>query len=182
MSRVGKAPIGIPSGVTVSVSGRAVTVKGPKGELKGQVPEDVEVVAEGSAVTVTRSSESNQARSTHGTARATIANMVVGVSKGFAKNLDIIGVGYSAEVKGKKLVLKLGYSHPVEYEAPKGIEIEVPEPTRIVVRGIDRQLVGQSAADIRAFRPPEPYKGKGIRYHDEHVRRKAGKLAVSSGM
>jgi large subunit ribosomal protein L6 len=182
MSRVGRAPIEIPSGVTVSVSGRAITVKGPKGELKGQVPDDVEVVAEGGAVKVTRSSESNEVRSIHGTTRALVANMVTGVSEGFAKHLDIIGVGYSAEVKGRKLVLKLGYSHPVEYEAPSGIEIEVPEPTRIVVRGIDRRLVGQSAADIRAFRPPEPYKGKGIRYHDEHVRRKAGKLAVSTGI
>jgi large subunit ribosomal protein L6 len=182
MSRVGKAPIEIPSGVTVNVSGKAVTVKGPKGELKGQVPENVEVAAEGSTVTVTRTSESNAVRSIHGTTRALVSNMVVGVSEGFAKHLDIIGVGYSAEVKGRNLVLKLGYSHPVEYEAPEGIEIEVPEPTRIVVRGIDRQLVGQSAADIRAFRPPEPYKGKGIRYHDEHVRRKAGKLAVSAGI
>jgi large subunit ribosomal protein L6 len=182
MSRVGRAPIEIPSGVTVNVAGRTVTVKGPKGELKEQVPEEIEVVAEGSTVTVTRSSESNAVRSIHGTVRALVANMVQGVSEGFAKNLDIIGVGYSAEVKGKTLVLKLGLSHPVEYEPPRGIEVEVPEPTRIVVRGIDRQLVGQSAADIRAFRPPEPYKGKGIRYHDEHVRRKAGKLAVSSGI
>ena len=182
MSRVGRAPIEIPSGVTVKVAGRAVTVKGPKGELKGQVPENVEVVAEGNAVTVTRTSESNAARAIHGTTRALVANMVVGVSEGFAKHLDIIGVGYSAEVKGRKLVLKLGFSHPVEYEAPAGIEIDVPEPTRIVVRGIDRQLVGQSAANIRAFRPPEPYKGKGIRYHDEHVKRKAGKLAVSAGV
>jgi large subunit ribosomal protein L6 len=182
MSRVGKAPIRIPSGVTVSVAGRTVAVKGPKGQLKGEVPENVEVVAEGSTVTVTRTSESNEVRSIHGTTRALIANMVRGVSEGFAKNLDIIGVGYSAEVKGKKLVLKLGYSHPVEYVPPAGVEIEVPESTRIVVRGIDSQLVGQSAADIRGFKPPEPYKGKGIRYHDEHVKRKAGKLAVSSGM
>jgi large subunit ribosomal protein L6 len=182
MSRVGKAPIRLPSGVTVNVTGRAVAVKGPKGQLKGEVPKSVEVVAEGSTVTVKRTSESNAVRAIHGTTRALIANMVTGVSKGFAKNLDIIGVGYSAEVKGKKLVLKLGYSHPVEYVPPAGVEIEVPEPTRIVVRGIDSQLVGQSAADIRAFRPPEPYKGKGIRYHDEHVKRKAGKLAVSAGI
>jgi len=168
--------------VTVNVAGRTVTVKGPKGELKGGVPENVEVVAEGNTVTVKRSSESNATRAIHGTTRALIANMVMGVSEGFAKHLDIIGVGYSAEVSGKKLVLKLGFSHPVEYEAPAGIEIEVPAPTRIVVRGIDRQLVGQSAANIRAFRPPEPYKGKGIRYHDEHVKRKAGKLAVSAGV
>jgi len=182
MSRVGRAPIEIPSGVKVAVAGRSVTVTGPKGELRSELPGDVEVVVEGSTLGVTRSSESNRARALHGTARALVANMVVGVSEGFAKHLDIIGVGYSAEVKGKKLVLKLGFSHPVEYEAPPGIEIEVPEPTRIVVRGIDRQLVGQAAADIRGFRPPEPYKGKGIRYHDEYVRRKAGKLAVSAGI
>ena len=181
MSRVGRARIEIPSGVTVVVQGRAVTVKGPKGELKWEVPENIEIVAEGNTVTVTRASDSRTVRSIHGTTRALVANMVVGVSEGFAKHLDIIGVGYSADLKGRKLVLKLGFSHPVEYEAPAGIEIEVPEPTRIVVRGIDRQLVGQSAADIRAFRPPEPYKGKGIRYHDEYVRRKAGKLAVSAG-
>jgi large subunit ribosomal protein L6 len=182
MSRVGKAPIEIPSGVTVKIAGRAVTVKGPKGELKTEVPEGVEIAAEGSAVAVTRASESNQLRALHGTARSLVANMVRGVSEGFAKHLDIIGVGYSAELRGKKLVLKLGFSHPVEYDAPAGIEIEVPESTRIVVRGIDRQLVGQTAANIRAFRPPEPYKGKGIRYHDEYVRRKAGKLAVSTGI
>ena len=182
MSRVGKAPIGIPSGVTVNVAGRTVGVKGPKGQLKGEVPENVEVVVEGGTVAVKRTSESGKVRAIHGTTRALIANMVRGVSEGFAKNLDIIGVGYSAEVKGKTLVLKLGYSHPVEYVPPAGIEIEVPEPTRIVVKGIDSQLVGQSAADIRGFRPPEPYKGKGIRYHDEHVKRKAGKLAVSSGI
>lgn len=182
MSRVGRTPIEIPSGVKVAVSGRTITVTGPKGELRSEVPEDIEVVAKESALTVTRASESNRTRALHGTARALVANMVVGVSEGFAKHLDIIGVGYSAEVKGRKLVLKLGFSHAVEYEAPPGIEIEVPEPTRIVVRGIDRQLVGQAAADIRGFRPPEPYKGKGIRYHDEYVRRKAGKLAVSAGM
>jgi large subunit ribosomal protein L6 len=182
MSRVGRAPIELPSGVTAAVKGRLVTIKGPKGELKSELPESVEVVVEGSTVAVGRTSESNAARSIHGTTRALVANMVVGVSEGFAKHLDIIGVGYSAEMKGKKLVLKLGFSHPVEYDAPAGIDIEVPEPTRIVVRGIDRQLVGQSAADIRAFRPPEPYKGKGIRYHDEYVRRKAGKLAVSAGI
>jgi large subunit ribosomal protein L6 len=182
MSRVGKALVELPSGVTVAVAGRKVTVKGPRGELTSEVPENIEVVAEGSTVAVKRASESNEARSLHGTVRALVANMVTGVSEGFAKHLDIIGVGYSAEIKGKKLVLKLGFSHPVEYEVPAGIEIEVPEPTRIVVKGIDRQLVGQSAADIRAFRPPEPYKGKGIRYHDEYVRRKAGKLAVSAGI
>ena len=163
----------------MTVAGRAIKVKGPKGELKGEVPENIEVIVEGSAVAVKRASDSNEVRSLHGTVRALVGNMVTGVSEGFAKHLDIIGVGYSAEVKGKKLVLKLGFSHPVEYEVPAGIEVEVPEPTRIVVKGIDRQLVGQSAANIRAFRPPEPYKGKGIRYADEQVKRKVGKAFTS---
>jgi large subunit ribosomal protein L6 len=169
MSRVGRSPIEIPKGVTVNVDGGTVIVKGPKGELVTEI-------------TVARGSETKETRSLHGTMRALIANTVIGVSEGFSKNLDIIGVGYSAEMQGKNLSLKLGFSHPCVFEPPDGIEIEVPAPTRIVVRGIDKQQVGQVAADIRAFRPPEPYKGKGIRYHDEYVRRKAGKLAVSSGI
>jgi large subunit ribosomal protein L6 len=181
MSRVGKAPIEIPKGVTVKVAGRTVTAKGPKGELKTEITGDITVRVDGDIVTVERSSETKQNRSLHGTMRALVANTVTGVSEGFFKNLDIIGVGYSAELKGKSLHLKLGYSHPCVYEPPAGIEIEVPESTRIVVRGVDKELVGQAAADIRALKPPEPYKGKGIRYHDEYVRRKAGKLAVSSG-
>ncbi|MBD3367059.1 MAG: 50S ribosomal protein L6 [Candidatus Eisenbacteria bacterium] len=181
MSRVGKAPIEIPSGVNVTISGGVVKVKGPKGELEAPVLRGTEPTLDGSTVTVSQIEESNEAHALYGTMRALIANMVKGVTEGFSKNLDIIGVGYTAELKGKSLSLKLGFSHPVVFEPPKGIEIEVPEPTRIVVKGIDKQLVGQTAADIRAFRPPEPYKGKGIRYHDEYVRRKAGKLAVSSG-
>ena len=181
MSRVGKVPIEIPSGVTVTVGDGIVKAKGPKGELATEVTGALKVAVEGNVLRVERTSETKEARSLHGTMRALIANMVTGVSEGFHRSLDIIGVGYNAELKGKKLVLRLGYSHLVEYEPPKGIEIEVPEPTRIVVRGVDRQLVGQSAANIRAFRPPEPYKGKGIRYHDEYVKRKAGKLAVSTG-
>ena len=181
MSRVGKSPIEIPSGVTVTVDGGVVRTKGPKGELQAEIASGIEVSVEGSVLTVARGSETKEIRSLHGTTRALIANMVKGVTEGFLRNLDIIGVGYGAELKGTKLVLKLGYSHPVEYNPPKSITLEVPEPTRIVVRGADRQLVGQAAADIRAFRPPEPYKGKGIRYHDEYVRRKAGKLAVSAG-
>ena len=156
-------------------------MKGPKGELRQEIKGDVRVVLEGNVITVERTSESKAARSLHGTVRALVANMVRGVSEGFFKNLDIIGIGYGAELKGKTLHLKIGYSHPCVYDPPDGIEIEVPEPTRVVVRGIDRQIVGQSAANIRALKPPEPYKGKGIRYHDEYVRRKAGKLAVSSG-
>jgi len=181
MSRVGKVPIELPKGVKATLDGSTIHVKGPKGELRREITGEVRVVLEDGVIKVERTSESKAARSLHGTVRALIANMVHGVSEGFFKNLDIIGIGYGAELKGKILHMKLGYSHPCVYDPPGGIEIEVPEPTRIVVRGIDRQLVGQSAADIRAFKPPEPYKGKGIRYHDEYVRRKAGKLAVSSG-
>jgi len=181
MSRVGKVPIELPQGVTATLEGSSIHVKGPKGELRQEIKGDVRVVLEGNVITVERTSESKAARSLHGTVRALVANMVRGVSEGFFKNLDIIGIGYGAELKGKTLHLKIGYSHPCVYDPPDGIEIEVPEPTRVVVRGIDRQIVGQSAANIRALKPPEPYKGKGIRYHDEYVRRKAGKLAVSSG-
>ncbi|MFH1865297.1 MAG: 50S ribosomal protein L6 [Candidatus Eisenbacteria bacterium] len=181
MSRVGRSPIEMPKGVTVTVDGRTVKVKGPKGELATEIVGDITVSVEDNIVTVERSSETKETRSLHGTMRALVANTVTGVSTGFLKNLDIIGVGYSAELQGKNLHLKLGFSHPCVFEPPDGIQIEVPASTRIVVSGIDRQQVGQVAADIRALRPPEPYKGKGIRYHDEHVRRKAGKLAVSSG-
>ncbi|MBD3347848.1 MAG: 50S ribosomal protein L6 [Candidatus Eisenbacteria bacterium] len=181
MSRVGKSPIPIPKGVTVSVQGASVRVKGPKGELSANIDPRIDAAVEGDALVVTRDGETKAVRSIHGTTRANLANMVAGVSEGFHRNLDIIGVGYSAELKGRTLVMKLGFSHPIEFEPPKGIEIEVPESTRIVVRGVDKRQVGQVAADIRAFRPPEPYKGKGIRYHNEYVRRKAGKLAVSSG-
>jgi large subunit ribosomal protein L6 len=168
--------------VTVTVDGSTVKVKGPKGELATEIVGDITVSVDGNVVNVQRTSETKETRSLHGTMRALVANTVTGVSEGFAKNLDIIGVGYSAELQGKNLSLKLGFSHPCVYEPPKGIEIEVPAPTRIVVKGIDRQQVGQAAAEIRALRPPEPYKGKGIRYHDEYVRRKAGKLAVSTGI
>ncbi len=181
MSRIGRLPIEIPAGVTVTVGEGEIKVKGPKGELGLDIPDSIEVSIDGSILTVGRLSDMKAARALHGTIRARIANMVTGVSAGYIKNLDIIGVGYSAEIKGNKLVLKLGFSHLCEFTTPAGIEIEVPAPTRIVVKGIDKQVVGQAAAEIRAFRPPEPYKGKGIRYHDEHVRRKAGKLAVSTG-
>ena len=181
MSRIGKNPIALPAGVTLTVDGTTVKVKGPKGELALDMPGTITVSQQDSVVTVVRDNETKQTRSLHGTIRARIANMVTGVSTGFERSLDIIGVGYSAELSGKKLVMKLGFSHPCEFTPPAGIEIEVPAPTRIVVKGTDKQQVGQIAADIRAHRPPEPYKGKGIRYHDEYVRRKAGKLAVSSG-
>jgi large subunit ribosomal protein L6 len=181
MSRVGRALIEIPKGVTVTVDGKTVKAKGPKGELTTRITGDITVNVGDGVINVARGSETKASRSLHGTMRALIANTVTGVSEGFSKNLDIIGVGYSAEMQGKNLSLKLGYSHPCVFEPPAGIEIEVPAPTRIVVRGIDKELVGQAAADVRALRPPEPYKGKGIRYHDEYVKRKAGKLAVSSG-
>jgi large subunit ribosomal protein L6 len=157
MSRVGKSPIKIPAGVTVTVGDGEVKAKGPKGELGLDVPDSIKVSVDGSTVTVGRLSDMKEARALHGTIRARIANMVTGVSAGFVKNLDIIGVGYSAEMKGKRLVLKLGFSHLCEFAPPAGIEIEVPASTRIVVKGIDKQLVGQAAADIRAFRPPEPF-------------------------
>jgi len=181
MSRVGKAAIEIPKGVTVTVDGNIVKVKGSLGELTTEIVGDITASVDDGVVKLERSSETKETRSLHGTMRALVANTVTGVSQGFLKNLDIIGVGYNAELKGKNLQLKLGFSHLCVFEPPKGVEIEVPAPTRIVVKGIDRQKVGQAAADIRALRPPEPYKGKGIRYHDEYVRRKAGKLAVSSG-
>ena len=181
MSRVGKSPIEIPKGVTVTIDGTTVKVKGLKGELETEIVGDLSVRLDGDTLFIERHSETKETRSLHGTMRALVANTIAGVSEGFHKNLDIIGVGYSAELKGKNLQLKLGFSHLCDFAPPQGIEIEVPEPTRIVVRGIDKQLVGQAAANIRAIRPPEPYKGKGIRYHDEYVRRKAGKLAVSSG-
>lgn len=182
MSRVGKAPVVLPAGVTATVAEGVVRVKGPKGELTIKIDRDVSVAVDGNVVTCQRSAETKQAKCSHGTARALIASMVKGVSEGYVKNLDIIGVGYGAELKGKTVSIKLGYTHPCVYEVPEGIQIEIPEATRVVVRGIDKQLVGKVAAELRSFKPPEPYKGKGIRYHDEYVKKKAGKLAVSSGM
>jgi large subunit ribosomal protein L6 len=182
MSRVGRSPVVLPAGVTATVGDGVVHVKGPKGELAVKIVRDVGVSVEGNVVTCERSSETKQAKSSHGTMRALIANAAKGVFEGYQKNLDIIGVGYGAELKGKTVQVKLGYTHPCIYQVPDGIQIEIPEATRVVVKGIDKQLVGKVAAEIRSFKPPEPYKGKGIRYHDEYVKRKAGKLAVSSGM
>lgn len=176
MSRIGKLPVPIPAGVTVDIQGSHVRVKGPKGELAYVFPAAMQIALEEGQVVVRRPSDERQHRALHGMTRALIHNMVVGVSEGFMKALDIQGVGYRAELKGKKLVLHVGYSHPVEIEPPEGITFEVDGGGRLVrVRGIDKQLVGQVAADIRKVRPPEPYKGKGIRYLGEHVRRKAGK-------
>ncbi|MBU3851506.1 MAG: 50S ribosomal protein L6 [Candidatus Paralactobacillus gallistercoris] len=173
MSRIGNKPITLPEGVTVKRDGNVVTVKGPKGELTRDFVPEIEMHEDGNVITFTRPNESLKAL--HGTMRANLNNMVVGVTKGYEKHLDLVGVGYRAQLKGKTLVLNVGYSHPVEMEAPEGIEIKVPGTTEVVVSGIDKQLVGQFAAEIRDVRPPEPYKGKGIRYHDEHVRRKEGK-------
>ncbi|HED64628.1 MAG TPA: 50S ribosomal protein L6 [Planctomycetes bacterium] len=177
MSRIGRLPIEIPSGVDVAASGKVVTVKGPKGSLDMTIrPEiDVEIKDREVVVSPNGAGAPRDARAYHGMTRALLHNMVVGVSKGFEKTLDIIGVGWNAQAQGKKLTLNIGFCHPVEFDLPDGIEVETPKPTQIVVRGADRQAVGQFAAVVRAVRPPEPYKGKGIRYTDEQVRRKQGK-------
>tara|TARA_B110000014_G_scaffold190129_1_gene138911 strand:+ start:625 stop:1164 length:540 start_codon:yes stop_codon:yes gene_type:complete len=178
MSRIGKAPITVPSGVEVQIQGRQVAVKGPKGELDIEVPVDITVRQDGEEILVERSDDERRNRALHGLTRSLVNNMVVGVSEGFSKELQIVGVGYRAAAKGSNaLELQLGFSHPVNVEAPTGITFDVPEPTRIIVSGIDKQVVGQVAADIRSYRKPEPYKGKGVRYLGEHVARKAGKAA-----
>jgi len=181
MSRVGLKPINVPSGVSVTLNLPEVAVKGPKGELKQNVPTICQIKLEGDTIYVTRDSNERQKRAMHGLTRTLIANMVEGVNNGFSKELEIVGVGYKAEVKGKELVLTLGFSHPVHFPFPDGITIEAPELTKIKVIGIDKQQVGQVAAEIRALRPPEPYKGKGVKYIDEHIQRKAGKTAASGG-
>ena len=175
MSRIGKAPITVPSGVTVTIDGQSIAVKGPKGELDRTFSELISVRQDGDTLVVERSGDDRDARAQHGLVRSLIQNMVTGVTDGFQKDLDIVGVGYRAQAKGKGLELSLGFSHPVLIDAPDGITFNVPQPTRIEVLGIDKQLVGQVAANIREWRKPEPYKGKGVRYVDEHVRRKAGK-------
>ena len=177
MSRIGKQPVPVPSGVEVAIEPELVRVKGPKGELQERVDKDITVAQENGEIVVTRPTDRGEHRALHGLTRSLIANMVEGVTGGFEKRLEIQGVGYRAQLQGNKLVLALGYSHPVEITAPQGIEFEVPMPTRIVVRGISKQVVGETAANIRKQRPPEPYKGKGIRYAGEHVRRKVGKRA-----
>lgn len=175
MSRIGKMPIVIPAGVTVNVDGNLVSVKGPKGELSRTVPKEMIIEIENDAITVKRPSDEKQHRSLHGLTRTLIANMVTGVTEGFKKTLEIVGVGYRAAKAGSNVNLSLGFSHPVVVEPPKGITLDVPAPNKIVVSGIDKEAVGQLAAQIRGFREPEPYKGKGIRYEGEHVRRKVGK-------
>jgi large subunit ribosomal protein L6 len=177
MSRIGKRPIEIPDGVTVDVGDGVVSVKGPKGELRQDVSAAMRVEQENGTVTVERPTDRGEHRALHGLTRSLIANMVEGVTNGFEKRLEIQGVGYRARLQGKSLELAVGYSHPVSLQPPDGIEFEVPQPTQVVVRGIDKQLVGEVAARVRKQRPPEPYKGKGIRYEGEYVRRKVGKRA-----
>jgi large subunit ribosomal protein L6 len=177
MSRIGKQPIPVPEGVEVEIAPELVTVRGPKGELSERVNRDMEISKDEGDIVVKRPSDRSEHRALHGLTRTLIANMIQGVTEGFEKKLEIQGVGYRAALKGKDLELALGFSHPVEIDAPEGIEFEVPQPTNITIRGISKQQVGQVAAVIRKQRPPEPYKGKGIRYEGEYVVRKVGKRA-----
>jgi large subunit ribosomal protein L6 len=177
LSRVGKKPIEIPKGVTVSQKENFVNVKGPKGELQQQIHANISIAVKDNEVVVSRPDDAKENKSLHGLTRALIQNMVTGVDASYKKTLDIVGVGYRAELKGKNLLLNLGYSHPIYFIPPEGVTIETPTQTQIIVTGIDKQLVGQVAAKIRSFREPEPYKGKGIKYSDEYIRRKAGKTA-----
>ena len=175
MSRIGKKPIDVPAGVSVTVDGRNVTVKGPRGTLSRSLPPIVTVKVDGAVVSVTRPDDETASKAMHGLTRTLVANMVDGVTKGFQKNLDIVGVGYKAENKPWGLLMSLGYSHQIEVKAPEGIKLNAPTPTSIVVDGANKEVVGQIAAEIRSLRPPEPYKGKGVKYQGEIIRRKAGK-------
>jgi large subunit ribosomal protein L6 len=177
MSRIGRKPIPVPAGVTVAIEPESVRVNGPKGELVERIHRDITVTQDDDVLTVTRPTDRGEHRAMHGLYRSLVANMVIGVTEGYAKTLEIQGVGYRAALKGRDLELALGYSHPVSIKAPDGIEFDVPQPTRVIVKGIDKQLVGEIAANIRKQRPPEPYKGKGIRYEGEYVARKVGKRA-----
>ena len=177
MSRIGRKPIPVPAGVTVSIEPDVVRVHGPRGELSEAIHRDITVSQEDDQLVVTRPTDRGPHRALHGLTRSLVANMVEGVTAGYTKTLEIQGVGYRAQLKGRDLELALGYSHPVSIKAPEGIEFEVPQPTRVIVKGISKQLVGEIAANIRKQRPPEPYKGKGIRYEGEYVARKVGKRA-----
>jgi large subunit ribosomal protein L6 len=181
MSRIGRKPITIIKGVKVEKKDNVLKVTGPKGELSVKIPSKIGVEIKENEIIVTRTSDAKIDKALHGTWRALLNNMIIGVSEGFQKKLEIVGVGYKAEPKGKKIQLALGYSHPILFEPPQGIKIELPIPTNIIISGIDKQLVGQVAAKIRSFRPPEPYKGKGIKYEGEYIRRKAGKAAATAG-
>jgi large subunit ribosomal protein L6 len=181
VSRVGRKPISVPQGVKVQKAGQNITVAGPKGELQASVHPDITVEIKDNIVTVTRPTDQKLHRALHGLWRANIQNMVKGVTGGYSRKLELVGVGYRAEMKGKKLQLLLGFSHPILFAPPNGIKVEAPTQTNITISGIDKQLVGQVAAKIRSFRPPEPYKGKGVKYEGEYIRRKAGKAAAASG-
>ena len=175
MSRIGKRPVELPKGVTVTLEGQTLKVKGPKGELERKLHPEMQIAVEGTTITVARPSDEANHKALHGLTRTLVANMVEGVSTGFRKQLDIVGVGYKAENRPYGLQLALGYSHPVEYRAPKGIKLTAPAPTSVIIEGANKEVVGQVAAEIRSLRPPEPYKGKGIKYQGEQIRRKAGK-------
>ena len=177
MSRIGRAPIPIPDGVTIDITGQTVTVKGPKGQLTHTVVEPIRIAEQDGQIVVTRPTDRGPHRALHGLSRSLVANLVTGVSDGFERRLEIQGVGYRAQMRGQALELAVGYSHPVTIDPPDGIQFEVPAPTQVVVRGIDKQQVGEIAAQVRGVRPPEPYKGKGVRYAGEAVRRKVGKRA-----
>lgn len=175
MSRIGKNPIAVPKGVTITIDGNTVKVKGPKGELQRTLVPDLKVVYENDQVTVTRPSDEAKHKALHGLSRTLVANMIEGVTTGFKKQLEIVGVGYKAEVRPYGLQLALGFSHAVEYRAPEGIKLSAPAPTSVIIEGANKEIVGQVAAELRSLRPPEPYKGKGIKYLGEQIRRKAGK-------
>lgn len=181
MSRIGRKPIPLVKGVKVENKDGAIRVSGPKGELSAVIPSSIGIEVNASEIILKRSKDEKALRALHGTWRALVNNMVKGVTEGFRRKLEIVGVGYKAELKGKKLQLALGYSHPILFVPPVNIKIEVPQPTSIVISGFDKQLVGQVAAKIRSFRPPEPYKGKGVKYEGEYIRRKAGKAAAAAG-
>jgi large subunit ribosomal protein L6 len=181
VSRVGRKPITIPKGVKVQKSGQEIKVVGPRGELVATVHRDITVELKENVITVARPSDVKEHRALHGLWRANIQNMITGVTEGYARKLELVGVGYRAEMKGKKVQLLLGFSHPVLFAPPDGVKVEAPTQTNITITGIDKQLVGQVAAKIRSFRPPEPYKGKGVKYEGEYIRRKAGKAAAASG-
>ncbi|MDK2821195.1 MAG: large subunit ribosomal protein [Clostridia bacterium] len=181
MSRIGKKPVKVPAGVNIAIEGNTVTVNGPKGKLVRQFPPEITITQEGEELIVTRPSDAKPHRELHGLSRALLQNMVKGVSEGFQKTLELVGVGYRATKQGNKLILSVGYSHPVEMVPEQGLEIEVPSPNKVVVKGIDKEAVGALAANIRKVRPPEPYKGKGIKYEGEYIRRKVGKTGAKGG-
>lgn len=181
MSRVGKKPITIGSGVKVQKTAQQVSIKGPKGELSARVHDRIGFEIKDNQILITRSTDTKEDRSLHGLWRALMQNMVTGVTEGYSQKMELVGVGYKAEMKGKKVQLSLGFSHPILFVPPDSIKIETPQPTAVLISGIDKQLVGQVAAKIRSFRPPEPYKGKGVKYEGEHIRRKAGKAAAAGG-